>query len=654
MAKSPPFVGRRQELQRFDELLRSQSGQAIVVVGPRGMGKTLLVNRMAQCARDHPDLQCGAVRYEVTKTDTVDVTMSLMMDNAFEAAGVKEKSLDATPRNLHQWRALLNVLHIGDLVMSLRRDPQRNTRDQFAERLDLISKRLPQNGRVIFIVDPEKYMQPGSADDWRLVVRDLPEKIVFLFAQRPDGVLITNSDFMALENIRQVPDEPLNVLDEQGVQDLINVRASDLPVPIGKLREALTRYNGHPYAISAAMDLIADGRPLVDLPPDPTPERIAEAQWQQVCVEHGTKAMELFRALSVLEVAVPDEVVEAVAGLETIERQRLLANNYIAGLLREEANGRRIYHSLLADHVLNCLPDNEAKAYHRRAVDLYRGRLTAEVRPDALAAMRLPEHVRRAEGAEAFVSAFVDECTRPLVTLGLLDSAEGMSKQALKLVKKGTADEASLLGNLGLIFRTRGDLDPAEAMHRKALEIEEKLGRPEGKATDYGNLGLIYQARGDLDQAEKMHRTSLEIFEELGGLEGTATGYGNLGVIYMTRGDLDEAEKMHRKSLEIHEKLGRLEGMANQYANLGLIYKRRGDLDQAEAMHRKSLEVNERLGRLEGMANQFANLGGIHKLRGNLEEARGLWTQARDLYEKIGMPHMVAKVQNWLDELPEA
>jgi hypothetical protein len=38
--------------------------------------------------------------------------------------------------------------------------------------------------------------------------------------------------------------------------------------------------------------------------------------------------------------------------------------------------------------------------------------------------------------------------------------------------------------------------------------------------------------------------------------------------------------------------------------------------------------------------------------RGDLKEARTLWTRSRDLYEKIGMPHMVAKIQKWLDELP--
>jgi KaiC/GvpD/RAD55 family RecA-like ATPase len=115
-------------LQRFDELLRSESGQAIVVVGPPGMGKTLLVNRMARCARDHPDLRCGSVRYEVTPADTVDITMSLMMDNAFDAAGIKEKSFDATPRRLQQWRALLNVVHIGRTTVLPRRQSRENSR----------------------------------------------------------------------------------------------------------------------------------------------------------------------------------------------------------------------------------------------------------------------------------------------------------------------------------------------------------------------------------------------------------------------------------------------------------------------------------------------------------------------------------------------
>jgi len=50
------------------------------------MGKTWLINKMAEVAENYPCLKCGWVRYEVTPTDSVDSTMVLMVDNAFEAA----------------------------------------------------------------------------------------------------------------------------------------------------------------------------------------------------------------------------------------------------------------------------------------------------------------------------------------------------------------------------------------------------------------------------------------------------------------------------------------------------------------------------------------------------------------------------------------
>ncbi len=159
MAEGKIFVGRKAELEQFKEVLKNPKGQAVLVVGQAGMGKSWLVDKMTEIAENHPKLKCGWVRYEVTPTDSVDSTMALMMDNAFEAAQVIEGSFNGTTRRLEQWKSLLNVINIGDLVMSLKRDPSKNTREQFLERLRLISKKMPENGRAIFIIDPEKYMQ---------------------------------------------------------------------------------------------------------------------------------------------------------------------------------------------------------------------------------------------------------------------------------------------------------------------------------------------------------------------------------------------------------------------------------------------------------------------------------------------------------------
>ena len=59
---------------------------------------------------------------------------------------------------------------------------------------------------------------------------------------------------------------------------------------------------------------------------------------------------------------------------------------------------------------------------------------------------------------------------------------------------------AAAHGNLGLIY-SLGDLDRAEAMHRKSLAIEEQLGRRQGMAAA---------------RTQAIHRRALELDEQLG------------------------------------------------------------------------------------------------------------------------------------------
>jgi tetratricopeptide (TPR) repeat protein len=93
-------------------------------------------------------------------------------------------------------------------------------------------------------------------------------------------------------------------------------------------------------------------------------------------------------------------------------------------------------------------------------------------------------------------------------------------------------------------------------MFRKALEIDEKVGRLEGMANAYGNLGIVMRTRGDLDGAEGMFRTSLEIEEKLGRLDGMASDYGNLGAVMAQRGDLAAAREMWERSRDLFARLG--------------------------------------------------------------------------------------------------
>ncbi len=325
--------------------------------------------------------------------------------------------------------------------------------------------------------------------------------------------------------------------------------------------------------------------------------------------------------------------------------------------MRDESGGRRIYHSILADYILGQMSEEEKKKYHKRAIKIYRGKLKKakkeQTKPDELAAVRLPEHVLSVEGDKSFIYVFTDECIQPLTNLGLLDEAISLSERALRIVKDGSVEEAMVLGNLGFICQTKGQLDRAEEIQKRSLEIDKKLDHIKAMAADYGNLGMIYQKRGEFDKAEEMVEKALKIDEKLGLLEWGATAYGNLGVIYQGKGKLDKAEEMHKKSLEIAERIGLITEISRQYGNLGLIYLKRGELDKAEKTLKRSLVINEKLGLLEGMAKVYGSLGLVYKQQGDLEKARGYWEKSLDLFKKIGMPNEIKEVEWWIEEIKE-
>ncbi len=154
----------------------------------------------------------------------------------------------------------------------------------------------------------------------------------------------------------------------------------------------------------------------------------------------------------------------------------------------------------------------------------------------------------------------------------------------------------SIINSYGLLLQRIGMLENAEERFLQVVEIGKETGDDSFVAIAYGNLGNVYKTRGDLDRAEEMYEKSIAINEELGWKEGMVSQYGNLGVVYRIRGDLDRAEEMCEKSLAINKELGWKEGMASNYGNLGILYKTRGDLDRAEEMCEKSLELFTSIG----------------------------------------------------------
>ncbi|MBC8468933.1 MAG: hypothetical protein H8D56_05630 [Planctomycetes bacterium] len=371
------FVGRKAELEQFKKVLKDPTGQAVLVIGQACIGKTWLVNKMAEIAENHPELKCGCVRYEVTKEDSVDSRLAIMIDDAYEAASNPKKFWGGDDRGKKQWVALYKVLEaipsagkvfeaIRGLAKSLKRDISKDSRQQFVEKLKIISKKMPSNGRAIFIVDPEKYMRPGSDEAWAIVVKNLPGKIKFILAQRPEDVLVQSETFGALNNVSHIPEVRLDILDEESVEELLEQRMGEIKYSVTEVRKVLSHYEGHPYALQGSLDLLKAGMELEELPESPEPTKFAEVQWKKVC-KSGSDAIRLFEAYSILEGKVHNEIIQEASGLDKTKTKSIFADNYIENLFREEAYGKRIYHEILVDRILHEIGAGEKIEYIMRA-----------------------------------------------------------------------------------------------------------------------------------------------------------------------------------------------------------------------------------------------------------------------------------------------
>lgn len=243
------------------------------------------------------------------------------------------------------------------------------------------------------------------------------------------------------------------------------------------------------------------------------------------------------------------------------------------------------------------------------------------------------DHAQRS-GDEAAMVPFLDRLGR--ISGRGHDGARGemLHRQALEISERAGRPEWTAIqcARLGSLHFARGDFEPAEALFRKALEIQERLGSQEWVAICCGNVGAACQARGALEEAEPMHRRALEIAERVGRPEIVAAQCTLLASLHLARADAVQAEAMVRKALEPD---GSSVTVAERYWCLGCLLNGRDELAEAEAVLRKGLAINERAGRLKGMRNCCMTLGAVCEGRGDRDAALAAYRKAQACGERV-------------------
>jgi len=241
-------------------------------------------------------------------------------------------------------------------------------------------------------------------------------------------------------------------------------------------------------------------------------------------------------------------------------------------------------------------------------------------------AMRQTETAGGGGAAPSDRARVIAERARHLITRGELDQAERLLRRACALLTDAGAQQqaAVAMGSLADIAFRRGDYDEALRIHRDIqLPAYQRLGDIREAAVTWGKIADIAYERGDYDEALRIHRDiQLPVFDDLDIREAAVT-WGRIARIAYLRGDDDEALRIRRDiQLPAYERLGDTPSAAITWGSIADMAYGRGDFDEALRIRRDiQLPVFERLRDTRETALVWAKIADIDYERGDFDEA---------------------------------
>ena len=106
-------------------------------------------------------------------------------------------------------------------------------------------------------------------------------------------------------------------------------------------------------------------------------------------------------------------------------------------------------------------------------------------------------------------------------------------------IESTDSEKAALHIIIGVIFCEQMLLGEAEEHFIQAKVAAENAKDNEGLAVALGNLGAIYRHRGDLSKARKHLELALLIYQDIPSIEGIANVLSHIADIYKVEGELD-------------------------------------------------------------------------------------------------------------------
>lgn len=233
---------------------------------------------------------------------------------------------------------------------------------------------------------------------------------------------------------------------------------------------------------------------------------------------------------------------------------------------------------------------------------------------------------------------------------GCYSEAKTYLTQALNLQEhhqdKDPSDIAQTLNSLGLLSQRLAQYQDAKVLHKRALELRERIPDHPQIAESLHNLAVLYEHEGQYYEAEQLYLRALSLDERLAGSDhpDTIKTLNNLALMYYLQGDYPKAQTAYQRVFTIYERSLPLDHPDWTYIlnGMGTLAEKRGDDEQAADFYQRALTIREQaLGKEHSeTAHNINKSAHISELRGNYQQAEALYRLALASGEKtLGSEH---------------
>lgn len=211
---------------------------------------------------------------------------------------------------------------------------------------------------------------------------------------------------------------------------------------------------------------------------------------------------------------------------------------------------------------------------------------------------------------------------------GDLDSALENYTASIEILRDGGDDFqlALMLGNLGTVFRDRGNFARALELQLEALAIRERIG--DHLETSLRNIALLYREIEDTDNSRRYFERALDAVDRRASPERYASVIGSYASLLNDVGEQAAALAAASEALAIDTGLGNRANQGLERLESGRALHGLGRDTEASSQLEIALEIGRQLGQHEIVARALLSLAEINHQQHNSLRARGMIDEA--------------------------